>query len=174
MFHLILILMALIINSSALAEDIKPLIGSVSDPVVEAQEKLMHAKGSYKTIKEQERAIKDMRKATKLSLKAASLRAKAEKLQTKADVLVNKANQTALSRGLYITKPMAPVMMQPPPEANPTSAQVEAPPENVQSAQKPTFVPLPGQPINIIIPKQEEVSYQSDSYLPTPPTVSNY
>ena len=166
--------MVLMINFPVLAEDSKPLTGSVSDPVVEAQEKLMHAKGSYKTIKEQEKAIKDMRKATKLSLKAAGLRAKAEKLQIKADVLVNKANQTALSRGLYITKPTAPIMMQPPPGVDSASAQVEAPPENIQSAQKPTFVPLPGQPINIIVPKQEEVSYQSDSYLPTPPAVNNY
>ena len=144
-----------------MAED-KTLTGQVSDPLVEAQEKLMHAKGSYNTARQQESAIENMRKATKLSLKAAKLRTRAEKLQTKADLLVNKANQTALSRGLYITNPLSPVMMQPPPEAP-------------KQAQVPSFVPVPGQGINIVIPKQEEVSYeQGDSNLPEPPTVSNF
>lgn len=132
----------------------KPLTGEVSDPLVEAQEKLLHAKGSYKTIRQQESAIEDMRKATRLSLKAAQLRTKAEKLQSRADLLVNKANQQALSRGLYITNPLAPVKMQSPPTA--------------QTAKAPTLVPVPGQPINIIVPKQEEVSYEQNESAPVP------
>lgn len=140
----------------------KALSGEVSDPLVEAQEKLMYAKGSYKTVKQQENAIENMRKATRLSLKAAKLRARAEKLQSKADMLVGKANQAALSRGLYITNPLAPVMMQPPPEAS-------------KAAQAPSFVPVPGQAINIVIPKQEEVSYdQNGNTLPEPPGVSGF
>ncbi len=141
----------------------KTLSGEVSDPLIEAQEKLMNAKGSYKTIKQQENAIGNMRKATKLSLKAARLRARAEKLQSRADLLVNKANQTALSRGLYITNPLAPVMMQPPPDVSKT-------------AKAPSFVPVPGQAINIVIPKQEEVSYDQNgnSTLPEPPNVSGF
>ena len=154
-----LVLISLSLNASA--EDPKQLTGQVSDPMVEAQEKLLHARGSYKMIKQQENAIEDMRKATRLSLKAARLRAKAERLQTKSDQLVNKANQAALSRGLYITNPMAPVMMQAPPAAQAVQAKV------------PSFVPVPGQPINIIVPKQEEVSYQPDDTLPPPP-ISGY
>src|SRR3989338_605416 len=102
MKRLLLALMILSVNlQPVLADTGKPLAGGVSDPFVEAQEKLMNSKGSYKTIKQQENAIENMRKATRLSLKAANLRAKAEKLQTKADLLVNKANQQALSRGVY-------------------------------------------------------------------------
>lgn len=137
--------------SLAKADGDKPLAGSVSDPFVEAQEKLMYAKGTYKTIMQQEDAIQNMRKATKLNLRAAQLRAKAEKLQTKADILVSKANQSALSRGLYITNPLAPVMMQPPPQAK----------QGTTAAA--SFVPVPGQPINIIVPKQEELSYQEET-----------
>ncbi|OGI19011.1 MAG: hypothetical protein A3B68_07340 [Candidatus Melainabacteria bacterium RIFCSPHIGHO2_02_FULL_34_12] len=146
----------------ALADNNQPLNGQVSDPYVEAQEKLTFAKGSYKTVKQQEDAIKNMKTATKLSLRAAKLRTKAEKLQTKADILVNKASQTAISRGLYITNPMAPVMMQPPPQQ--------------QTVKAPSFVPVPGQAINIIVPKQEEVSLgqdQNQNYLP-PPGVSDF
>lgn len=132
------------------------------DPMVEAQEKLLNAKGSYKTIKGQEKAIKDMKKATKLSLRAAKLRAKAEVLQIKADVLVHKANQAALSRGLYITNPSAAVQLQsasaPPPSAGGATS---------QTANAPSYVPVPGRPINIIIPKDEEVSYQ-DNFTNTP------
>ncbi len=150
MKSLLLILLVLSVNlQSAWADTGNSLAGSVSDPFVEAQEKLMHAKGSYKTIRQQENAIQDMRKATRLSLKAAKLRAQAEKLQSKADILVGKANQQALSRGLYITNPLGPVMMQPPPAAD-------------QTAQAPSFVPVPGQAINIVIPKQEEVSQNSE------------
>ena len=141
---------------SSLANEGAPLAGSVSDPFVEAQERLLHAKGSYKSIKQQENAIKDMRKATNLSLKAAKLRARAEKLQTKADILVNKANQQALSRGLYITNPLSPMMMQPPPSA--------------QTAK--TSAPVPGQNINIVLPRQEEVSENSDG--PPVPDTSNF
>lgn len=142
-FKIILVFLILLSTNSPVIADRggRPLTGSVTDPFVEAQEKLLHAKGSYKTIRQQEDAIQNMRRATRLGLKAASLRAKAEKLQNKADLLVNKANQQALSRGLYITNPLAPVKMQPPPVA-----------------KAPSFVPVPGQPINIIVPKQEEVS----------------
>lgn len=157
MFYLLLVL-CLSVSIPVLADDEKSLKGSVSDPLVEAQEKLMHAKGSYKTVRQQENAIEDMRKATKLSLKASKLRAKAEKLQTRADLLVNKATQVAITRGLYITNPMAPVMMQPPPSA----------PSKTASAT--SVVPIPGQPINIIVPKQEEITYDQGSggVLPEP------
>ena len=158
MNYLALIFLLVFIAFPVNAENDSPQ-GS-GDPMVDAQEKLLHARGNYKTIKAQEDAIESMKKATKLSLRAAKLRAKAEKLQTKADVLVNKANQTALSRGLYITGPNAPVMNQPP--------QLTAP---AQTAIAPSFVPVPGQPINIIVPKQEEVSYQEntgDNLLPPP------
>ncbi len=149
----------------AFANNGKPLTGSVSDPLVEAQEKLMNAKGNYKTVRQQENAIEDMRKATKLSLKAAKLRANAEKLQSRADLLVNKATNVAVSRGLYITNPMAPVMMQPPPTAQ------------VKTASVTSVVPIPGQPINIIVPKQEEVSYDQGSdfgILPEPSTSNDF
>lgn len=140
----------------ASANDSGTLIGSVSDPMVEAQEKLLRAQGSYTTIKEQERAIKNLKKAIKLNLHASKLRTKAEKLQTQADALVNKANQQALSRGLYITNPLVPVMMQPPPSALQRTATSPA--------------PIPGQPINIILPKQESVSYdQYNNALPEAP-----
>ena len=132
------------------------LTGQVNDAVVEAQEKLQNARGSYKTVKDQEKAVGQMRNATKLNLRASKLRAKAEKLQTKADILLNKASQTALSRGLYITNPLLPMMMQPPP----------------QTASRG---PVPGNPINIIVPRQEEVSYDENSnYLPNPPVPGNY
>jgi hypothetical protein len=138
-------------SCKVLADTNKPLTGEVSDPLVEAQEKLMYAKGSYKTVKDQLQAIKHLRKATRLSLKAAKLRASAEKLQSKADILVNKANQQALTRGLYITSPLSPVMMQPP----------------LQAQQRPvsatSIVPIPGQPVNIIVPRNEEVSYDESS-----------
>ena len=153
------------IVSPAFADDEKQLTGQVSDPVVEAQEKLMHAKGSYRTVKQQEDAIRDMKRATRLSLRAAKLRAKAERLQTKADMLVNKANKEALTHGLYITNPLSPVMMQPP----------QAPQQESQTAKAPSIVPVPGQPINIIIPKQEEVSLKEDEAsdtLPEPPPVN--
>ena len=162
MYYLILVFTIFFYGYPSFANDEKPLTGSVSDPLVEAQEKLINVKGSYKTIRQQEHAIEDMRKATKLSLRAAKLRAKAEKLQSKSDLLVNKANQVALSRGLYITNPMAPVMMQPPPAPNPES----------QTAKAPAFIPVPGQPINIIVPKQEEVSYQENSGTGDPPLPS--
>jgi hypothetical protein len=155
MKSLLLILLVLSVNlQSAWAEE--PLSGSVLDSLAEAQEKLLHAKGSYKTIKMQEDAIQNMRKATNLSLKAARLRAKAEKMQHKADVLVNKANLAALSRGLYVTNPLAPVMMQPPPSVA------------VQPSTSPVTPPVPGEPINISIPKQQEVSQnpEDNSELP--------
>ena len=160
--NLSLILIFLILSAQTVyvpcfsADDGKTLTGQVSDPLVEAQEKLLHAKGSYKTIKAQESAIEDMRRATNLSLKAAKLRAKAEKLQSRADLLVNKANQQALSRGLYITNPLAPVKMQSPPAAQKT-------------ASAPAIYPVPGQPVNIIIPKQEEVSYEDSNGSESPP-----
>ena len=151
---LFLLVLFLFSSQFALANNGGPLTGSVSDPLVDAQEKLLHMKGSYKTIKQQENAIESMRKATRLSLKAAKLRAKAEQLQAKADILVNKANQQALSRGLYITNPLSPVMMQPPPSAQTAKA------------------PVPGQNINIVLPKTEEVSENTDS--PPVPDVSNF
>ncbi len=143
-----------------------------SEALMEAQEKLMNAKGSYNTARQQESALENMRKAAKLSLKAAKLRSRAEKLQTKADSLVEKASHQAVSRGLYITNPLLPVNMQKPPSAE-------------QTAKKPTFVPVPGQSINIIAPKANEVSYSnnqeqgnsqesSEEYLPDPPTVNNF
>lgn len=138
-------------SSNCFADNSKSLSGAVSDPMVEAQEKLMYAKGTYKTIQQQENAIKDLKKATKLSLRAAKLRANAEKLQSRADILVNKANQQALSRGLYITNPLSPVMMQPPPVAK------------SESASATSIVPVPGQPVNIIVPRNEEVSFEEDS-----------
>lgn len=157
----LIIVLSFLLNSSCkvFADNNKPLSGQVSDPLVDAQEKLMYAKGSYKTVKDQVQAIKDLRKATRLSLKAANLRARAEKLQSKADILVNKANQQALSRGLYITSPLSPVMMQPPTQAQqrPVSAT--------------SIVPVPGQPVNIIVPRNEQVSYEegsSDSYQESP------
>lgn len=171
MYKLILILILSSFMFPAFAGEEKSLngYGSVNDPIVEAQEKLLHAKGSYKTVTQQKSAIEDLRKATKLSLKAAKLRAKAEKLQGKSDLLVNKANQFALSRGLYITNPLSPVMMQPPPATN----------AQAQTAQAPAIVPVPGQPINIIVPKKEEVSYQqpqesSQNQLPEPPTLNDF
>lgn len=157
MKRLLLTLMILSVNIQSVLAD-TPLAGSVTDPMVEAQERLLHAKGSYKTIKQQENAIEDMRKATRLSLKAANLRAKAEKLQTKADMLVTKANQQALSRGLYITNPLGQIMMQPPPVA------AEPP--------KSSSGPVPGQAINIVLPRQEEVS-QNDSSSEMP-TLNNF
>ena len=151
MKFLLLILLILSINlQAAWADGDKPSAGSVLDSLAEAQEKLLHAKGSYKTIRMQEDAIQNMRKATSLSLRAAKLRAKAEKMQHKADVLVNKANLSALSRGLYVTNPLAPVMMQPPPGVA------------VQPATSPVTPPVPGEPINITIPKQQEVSQNSE------------
>ncbi len=149
--------------SPACAEDQKSLSGEVADRFAEAQEKLLNAKGSYKTIKMQEDAIKNMRRATKLSLRASKMRAKAEKLQNKADSLVNKANLAALSRGLYITNPLAPVMMLPPPQL---------------SAEGASSPPVPGQSIkvNVSIPKSEEVSLQGqkNNYAPEPSTENNY
>ncbi|MBI3590943.1 MAG: hypothetical protein HY094_06145 [Candidatus Melainabacteria bacterium] len=146
------------------AEEEKPLAGAVEDRFREAQEKLLHAKGSYKTIRMQEEAIQNMRRATKLSLRAARLRAKAERMQNKADALVNKANLAALSRGLYITNPLAPVMMQPPPEVA------------AQPATSPVTPPVPGQPINVTIPQPQEVSENSNNnnYLPSPPSGSGF
>ena len=157
MKFLLLLLILLSVNMPVWADTGKPLAGSVSDPFVEAQEKLLHAKGSYKTIRQQESAIEDMRKATRLSLKAAKLRAHAEKLQTKADVLVNRANQQALSKGLYITNPLGGINMQPPPVAE----QVKEP-----------AAPVPGNAINIVLPKNEEVSENSAS--PPVPTLNNF
>lgn len=156
MKFLLLILLILSINLSAMADTGMPLAGSVNDPFVEAQEKLMHAKGSYKTIKQQEDAIQSMRKATKLSLKAANLRARAEKLQTKADMLVTKANQQALSKGLYITNPLGSIMMQAPPVA-------EQPKESA---------PVPGNAINIVFPKNNEEVSENNS--PPVPTLNNF
>lgn len=149
MFNLILILSFLFFIFPAYAGD-ESLSGSVTDRLQEAQERLLSAKGSYKTIKMQEQAIENMRKATKLSLKAAQLRAKSERMQHRADVLVNKATLSALSRGLYITNPLAPVMMQPPPEVA------------TGPARSPVAPPVPGEPINISIPEQEEVSYEQN------------
>ena len=154
MKSLLLVLLVLSVNfQSVWADTEKSLTGSVSDPFVEAQEKLMHAKGSYKTIRQQENAIQDMRKATRLSLKAARLRAQAEKLQTKADILVTKANQQALSRGLYITNPLGSIMMQAPPVAAKDSL-------------------VPGSAINIVLPKQEQVSENDNS--PPVPTLNSF
>lgn len=146
----------------SLADGVSPkkLSGLITDPLVEAQEKLMHAKGSYKTIRQQESAIVDMRKATKLALRAAKLRAKAEKLQNKADMLVNRANQQALSRGLYVTNPLAPVMMEPPPGID-------------ETAKAASIVPVPGQPINIIVPRQEDVSYNEENENNAPQPILN-
>ena len=146
-FLISLLILLIITTSASLANNGNPLTGTVSDPLVDAQERLLHAKGNYKSIRLQEAAIKDMRKATKLSLKASNLRARAEKLQAKADLLVNKANQQALSRGLYITSPLSPVMMQPPLQDQTAKA------------------PVPGHNINIVLPRQEEVSENTD----TPP-----
>lgn len=148
------------------AQEEKPLSGQVSDRFTEAQEILLQARGSYKTIKMQEEAIENMRKATNLSLKAARLRTKAERLQHKADVLVNKANLAALSRGLYITNPLAPVKMDPPPVA-------------IEPATTPVSPPVPGKPINISIPKeQERVVYKQeangDDMLPEPPATNDF
>ena len=154
------LLMVLIILSTSLsvwADTGKSLSGSVSDPFVEAQEKLMNAKGSYKTIKQQENAIQNMRKETRISLKAANLRAKAEKLQTKADILVTKANQQALSKGLYITNPLGGIMMQAPTVA-------EQPKESA---------PVPGNAVNITCPKQEEVSQNGNGGSEVP-TLNNF
>ena len=156
MKFLLSMFLILSVSLPVLADTGNPLAGSITDPFVEAQEKLIHAKGSYKTIKQQEDAIQNMRKATRLSLKAANLRAKAEKLQTKADMLVNKANQQALSRGLYITNPLGSIMMQPPPVA-------EQPKESA---------PVPGNAINIVLPKQEEVSQNNSS--PPVPMLNNF
>ena len=156
MKFLLPLLIVLSLNLSSMADTGNPLTGSVNDPFVEAQEKLMHAKGSYKTIKQQENAIQNMKKATRLSLKAANLRAKAEKLQTKADMLVTKANQQALSKGLYITNPLGQIMMQAPPVA-------EQPKESA---------PVPGNAINIMLPKNEEVSQNNTS--PPVPTLNNF
>ena len=153
MKRLLLTLMILSVNiQSVLADTRNPLAGSVTDPMVEAQERLLHAKGNYKTIKQQENAIENMRKATRLSLKAANLRAKAEKLQTRADMLVTKANQQALSRGLYITNPLGGIMMQAPPVA--------------EQPKEPA--PVPGNAINIVLPKNnEEVSENNSPPVPT-------
>ena len=156
MKFLLPLLIVLSLNLPSMADTGNPLTGSVNDPFVEAQEKLMHAKGSYKTIKQQEDAIQNMKKATRLSLKAANLRAKAEKLQTKADMLVTKANQQALSKGLYITNPLGQIMMQAPPVA-------EQPKESA---------PVPGNAINIMLPKNEEVSQNNTS--PPVPTLNNF
>ena len=168
-FKLLFFIILVVISSTftqVFADGEDKLSGSAIDRFAEAQEKLLQARGSYKTIKMQEDAIENMRKATKLSLKASKLRAKAEKLQNKADALVNKANLTALSRGLYITNPLAPVMMQPPPA-------ISAEPQN-----SPVTPPVPGQQINITIPKPEEVSYNKDAFndanLPQAPDVENY
>ena len=152
--------------SPSMADPSMPLQGAVDDPFVEAQEKLMYAKGSYKTITQQQKAVQDMRKAVKLSLKASKLRAKAEKLQNKANLLVTRSNQDAINKGIYITNPLSPVMMQPPPGAE---------------AKAPKPAPVPGQPINIILPKQDQVSYdgeestdsESDT-LPAPPPMNNF
>lgn len=145
----------------AFADNGAPLVGKVSDPIVEAQEKLIYAKGSYATVKEQEKAIEDLKRAVRLSLKASKLRAKAEKLQAKADTLANKATQNAITRGLYITNPLNPIQMQPPPAVE-------------RAAEKPA--PIPGQPINIILPRQETVTYDegaSSDFLPSPPVPRN-
>ena len=164
---MVLLVTSLLYFCPAKSADDGSLAGSVSDSLAEAQEKLLHAKGSYKTIKMQEEAIESMRKATSLSLRAAKLRAKAEKMQHKADVLVNKANLAALSRGLYVTNPLAPVMMEPPPTVS------------VQPATSPVTPPVPGEPISISIPKEQEVTYRkedpSDGILPDDPaTINNY
>lgn len=135
---------------SAYAGDEKPE-GELTDRMAEAQERLLRAKGSYKTIRMQESAIENMRKATKLSFKAAKLRAKAERMQHKADILVNKANLSALSRGLYITNPLAPIMTEPPPAVA------------SKPAASPVTPPVPGEPINISIPKEEEISYENNN-----------
>ena len=152
-------------NLPIYAQEDKALSGQVADRFTEAQEILLQAKGSYKTIKMQEEAIENMRKATNLSLKAARLRAKAERLQHKADVLVNKANLAALSRGLYITNPLAPAVM------------TEPPPVVVESSKTPVSPPVPGSPINIAIPKeQERVVYKQEGdsdTLPEPPQATN-
>ena len=159
-FGFLLILFLVLIQFPILAEgDDKSLSGAVADRMAEAQEKLLSAKGSYKTIRMQEDAIKNMRRATKLSLKASRLRARAERMQMKADSLVNKANLAALSRGLYITNPLAPLMMQPPPAVG------------VQASISPVTPPVPGEPINVTVPREEEVS---NAHLPSPPVVDNY
>lgn len=160
MLKLFLVLTILFSNIvPVLAEGEDKLSGGVEDRLAEAQEKLITAKGSYKTIKMQEAAIENMRRATKMSLKAAKLRAKAEKLQYKADTLVNKANLSALSRGLYVTNPLAPVMMQPPPEVA------------SKPADSPVTPPVPGEPINVSIPRQEEVT---DATLPESPVLNDF
>ncbi|MBI2995473.1 MAG: hypothetical protein HYY52_02035 [Candidatus Melainabacteria bacterium] len=163
LFLLVLISLCLL-TKSVRSEEPKSLSAEIIDRYAEAQEKLLHAKVNYKTIRMQENAIENMRKATRLSLKASKLRAKAERLQNKADVLVNKANLAALSRGLYITNPLTPVMSPPPPEV--TS----------QVVSSPVSPPVPGQPINVAIPRGEEVSYIMDSGdgTLTPPLLDNY
>lgn len=166
LFSIILAMSSCPVKADTKGTEQKAITGSAEDPYVEAQERLMHAKGSYKTAQQQEKAMESMRKAARLSLRASKLRSKAERLQNKADSLVVKANQQALSRGLYITNPLLPVKMQTPPAVE-------------RTAEKPSFVPVPGQSINIIAPKAEEVSYgnreqASDDYLPDPPTVNNF
>ena len=156
MFNFILILTIILFSLPVFAND-EALSGTVTDRMQEAQERLLSARGSYKTIRMQEKAIENMRKATKLSLRAAQLRAKSERMQHKADVLVNKATLSALSRGLYITNPLAPVMMQPPPEVA------------TGPAMSPVAPPVPGEPINISIPEQEEVSYEQNTGNPPVP-----
>ncbi len=161
--YLKLFLAGLFLTSSCqvFAQSPQQMPAEVTDPLVEAQQKLLSAKGSYKTIRQQETAIEDMRKATKLSLKAAKLRAKAEKLQAKSDALVTKAHQVAISRGLYVTNPLtggAPAgssAMSQPPVLNSAMGPANNP---TQTASAPSFVPVPGQAINIIVPKDQEVS----------------
>lgn len=161
---LFLVILFLANSCQAFAQSPQQMPAEVTDPLVEAQQKLLSAKGNYKTIKQQETAIENMRKATKLSLKAAKLRAKAEKLQAKSDSLVTKAHQVALSRGLYVSNPLTPdgapagssVMAQPPPAVI-NSAMGPSNNSN-QTASAPSFVPVPGQAINIIVPKDQEVS----------------
>ena len=164
-YHLLALLGLMSLSLSSFgAEEEKVLSGQIEDRLAEAQERLLQAQGSYRTIKMQEDAIENMRKATRLSLKAANLRAKAEKLQRKADVLVNKANVSAVSRGLYITNPLAPIKMEPPP------------PVVSKHQSSPVTPPVPGEPINITIPSQPEVTYkqEEDSASDGTATINNF
>lgn len=150
--RLLIFIFLLLLSSFCVSYAQSSQLFGTNDPMVQAQEKLLRAKGSYETVKQQERAIKDLKKATKLSLKASKLRAKAEKIQAKADALQNKATQNALTRGLYISNPNS--SNQPPADALQRSAEA---------------APIPGNPINIFVPKQETVSYDQNGSLPEPP-----
>jgi len=154
-----LVLVSVIFISACLGASAQDpnLFGGISDPMVSAKEKLIRAKGHYEIIKQQESALKDLKKATKLGLKASQLREKAEKLQAKSDALTNKAKQTAISRGLFISTPF-----------NNDPAQ-QTPDAASGSANLPSAVPIPGQPVNIFVPPPQQTAYGQNNGLPAAP-----